>query len=126
LDELKKQLPALQKLEQLDNLKKLDNLHAQPTGALSLKEELEGFRKAIAGDVRQVVSEVQIAKEKIEAEKRKIMQDASLSDAEIKARLSFLEEKERELTKNFETVGRQIEGHDGDVMDKADLLSGEI
>ncbi|MEO1997870.1 MAG: hypothetical protein ABGZ17_21630, partial [Planctomycetaceae bacterium] len=45
----------------------------------------------------------------------------SLSDAEIRARLAFLDEQERELLKNFETVGRQIEQDgDGDVLDKAD------
>jgi hypothetical protein len=124
LDELRKQLPALQKLEQLDALKKLDTLSAQPAGPINLKEELEGFRKAIAGDVRQVVTDIQVAKEKIDAERRKILSDSSLSEAEIKARLSFLEEKERELTKNFETIGRTVEANDGDVMDKADLLSG--
>lgn len=124
LDELKKQLPALQKLEQLDNLKKLDGINTASTGAVpNLKEELEGFRKAIAGDVREVLNEVQAAKERIEAEKRKILADASLSEAEIRARLSFLDDKERELTKNFDTVGRRVEATDGDVQDKADLLS---
>ncbi|MBI3723179.1 hypothetical protein HY251_04375, partial [bacterium] len=56
-------------------------------------------------------------------EKRRILADRSLPEPEIKARLSFLDEKERELEKNFETIGRQIEKNDGDIMDKADLLS---
>ena len=40
--------------------------------------------------------------------------------------LAFLEEQEQQLLRNFETVGRRLEspqGDDGDVMDKADLLS---
>ena len=32
-------------------------------------------------------------------------------------------EQERELLKNFESVGRQVETDDGDVLDMADRLS---
>ena len=38
--------------------------------------------------------------------------------------MAFLEEQERELMKNFETVGQARSSPDGgDVMDKADLLA---
>jgi hypothetical protein len=121
LTELRNQLPALQKLEKLDQL----SHQAPPT--VDLKDQLDGLRKSIADDVRQATDEIkQVARDKILQEKRKILSDQSLTEAEMKLRVAFLEEKERELEKNFETVGHQVEGQDGDVMDKADLLSGEI
>jgi len=121
LTELRNQLPALQKLEKLD-------LGAAQTGAhIDFKNELEGFRKSISEDVKQAADEIkQVARDKILSEKRKILSDESLTEAEMKLRISFLEEKELELEKNFETIGHTVESQDGDVMDKADLLSGEI
>jgi len=122
LTELRGQLPALQKLDKLDQLQ---------TGAhqpgIDFKGELEGFRKSISEDVKAAADEIkQVARDKILAEKRKILADQNLSEAEMKLRIAFLEEKERELETNFESVGHKVEGQDGDVMDKADLLSGEI
>jgi hypothetical protein len=123
LESFKKQF--LDELKGLHKLDKLDLLEAAPKGgSIDMKAELAEMRKAITSDVRGVLSEMSVAKEKIEAEKRRILADANLSQSEIKARLAFLEEKERELEKNFETVGRTVERNDGDVMDKADLLSG--
>jgi hypothetical protein len=120
LTELRNQLPALQKLD------KLDSLGEGQTG-VNLKNELEGFRKSLADDVKAAADEIkQVARDKILQEKRKILSDQSLTEAEMKLRISFLEEKERELVTNFENVGHKVEGQDGDVMDKADLLSGEI
>ncbi len=120
LTELRNQLPALQKLD------KLDTLGEAQTG-VNLKTELEGFRKSLVEDVKQATDEIkQVARDRILQEKRKILSDQSLSEAEMKLRIAFLEEKEHELEKNFESVGRQVESSDGDVMDKADLLSGEI
>jgi hypothetical protein len=120
LTELRNQLPALQKLD------KLDTLGEARTG-VDIKSELEGFRKSLAEDVKQAADEIkQVARDKILQEKRKILSDQSLTEAEMKLRIAFLEEKEHELEKNFESVGRQVESTDGDVMDKADLLSGEI
>ena len=46
---------------------------------------------------------------------------AAADAAEQKLRAE--EEQERELIKNFESVGKQVEQEDGDVMDKADLLA---
>lgn len=123
LTELRNQLPALQKLDKLDQLQ----TGAHPAPGVDLKDQLEGFRKSIAEDVKAAADEIkQVARDKILAEKRKILADQNLTEAEMKLRIAFLEEKERELAKNFETVGHQVEGQDGDVMDKADLLSGEI
>lgn len=120
LTELRNQLPALQKLDKLDAM-------SSGTTGVDLKSELEGFRKSISEDVKQAADEIKaVARDKILQEKRKILSDQSLSEAEMKLRIAFLEEKERELEKNFESVGHKVEGQDGDVMDKADLLSGEI
>ena len=115
LNELKRQIPGLEKLEKLEI--------GQAKESVDLKAELENVRKAIASDMREVVGDIKVAREKIEAEKRRILSDASLSQHEIKARIAFLEEKERELGKIFESVGRTVEMSDGDVQDKADLLA---
>lgn len=84
---------------------------------------LEQVRKAISTDVQAVVGELKLLRDRIESEKGRIKLDPKLSDADVKARLAFLEEQERALLKNFETIGRQHRAEDGDVMDKADLLS---
>jgi hypothetical protein len=111
MDELKSKLPAA----------------LQGINSDGLKTELEGFRKSIADDVKAAADEIkQVARDKILSEKRRILADQNLTEAEMKLRIAFLEEKERELEKNFDTIGQKIEGADGDVMDKADLLSGEI
>jgi hypothetical protein len=119
MNELKAQLPALQKLDKLDNLQQ-----GQTGVGVDLKAELESFRKNVAADVKEAADDIKkIAKDKINAEKLRIMQDNNLSEAEMKARLAFLDAQERAINQNFETVGRQVESADGDVMDKADLLS---
>lgn len=78
----------------------------------------------LSADVRELVTEVKLMRDRFDNERGRIKRDETLSDGEVKARLAFLEEKERELLKNFETVGKQVEQDDGDVMDKADLLAG--
>lgn len=116
LDELRAQLPALQKLDKLDSL---------PTGAnnVDLKTELASLRKGIADEMKTAADELkQIARDKIASEKRRILSDQSLSEADMKARLSFLDEQERTLVRNFETVGRKEEG-DGGAVANADLLA---
>ncbi len=86
---------------------------------------IESMRQAISQDLQAVVGEFKLLRDRFETAKGRVREDPTLSDAEVKARLAFLDEQERELLKNFETVGRRIEqqGEDGDVMDKADLLS---
>ena len=82
------------------------------------------MRAAISQDMQELVGELKLVRERFASVKGRIKEDSSLSQAEVKARLAFLEEQERELLKNFETVGRQVESDDdGDVMDMADLLS---
>jgi hypothetical protein len=86
---------------------------------------VEQMRQAISQDVQQLVGEFKLLRDRFESAKGRVREDPTLSQAEVKARLAFLEEQERQLLKNFETVGRRIESDekDGDVMDKADLLS---
>lgn len=86
---------------------------------------IESMRQAISQDVQALVGEFKLLRDRFETAKGRVREDPTLSDAEVKARLAFLDEQERELLKNFETVGRRVEqqGEDGDVMDKADLLS---
>lgn len=86
--------------------------------------DLEAVRAAISQDMQELVGELKLVRERFASVKGRIKEDSNLSQAEVKARLAFLEEQERELLKNFETVGRQVESDDdGDVMDMADLLS---
>lgn len=84
---------------------------------------LEEVREAISKDMQELVGELKLVRDRFASVKGRIQDDPSLSEAEVKARLAFLEEQERELLKNFETVGKQVEHDDGDVMDKADLLA---
>ncbi len=83
----------------------------------------EGITSAITDDVKELVSELKSLRGRFATVKGRVSTDNSLSAAEIKARLAFLDEQERELLKNFESVGKQIESDDGDVMDMADMLS---
>lgn len=86
-------------------------------------ERLDEVRAAISEDMQELVGELKLVRERFSAVKGRIKEDSNLSDAEVKARLAFLDEQERELIKNFQSVGRQVESEGGDVMDKADLLA---
>lgn len=105
----------------LDELRtRLSEEQQSPSGST----DLEAVRAAISQDMQELVGELKLVRERFASVKGRIKEDSSLSQAEVKARLAFLEEQERELLKNFETVGRQVESDDdGDVMDMADLLS---
>lgn len=86
---------------------------------------IEQMRAAISSDVQALVGEFKLLRDRVQQAKGRVQQDPTLSDAEVKARLAYLDEQERQLLKNFETVGRRVEQdqEDGDVMGKADLLS---
>jgi hypothetical protein len=60
-----------------------------------------------------MLSSLQVARAKLHEEKERVQQDTSLSDAEIRARLTFLDEKESELEKNFREVGKKKSGDTG-------------
>ena len=83
------------------------------------------MRAAISSDVQALVGEFKLLRDRFQSAKGRVREDPTLSDAEVKARLAFLDEQEQQLLKNFETVGRRVEQdhEDGDVMGKADLLS---
>lgn len=114
----------------LDRFKEqvLAELRAQLSGVQANAEsatssQLEDVRSAISNDMQELVGELKLVRDRFASVRGRIQEDESLSDAEIRARMAFLEEQERELMKNFETVGREVESDGGDVMDKADLLA---
>lgn len=88
-------------------------------------DDLERVREAITSDVRQLVGEMKLLRERFESARGEVRHDPRLSDVEMRARLAFLEEQEQALLKNFESLGKRVEQEqaDGDVMGKADLLS---
>jgi hypothetical protein len=91
----------------------------------SLSEELGVLRTSLAGDVRDMLANLKVARAKLHEEKERILVDATLSDAEVRARLAYLDEKEQELEKNFSELGRKKSGSPvgGSVVANADLLS---
>ncbi len=114
----------------LDRFKEqvLAELRAQLSGVQANTEsatssQLEDVRSAISNDMQELVGELKLVRDRFATVRGRVKENESLSDAEIRARMAFLEEQERELLKNFETVGREVESDDGDVMDKADLLA---
>jgi hypothetical protein len=91
-----------------------------------LSRELGGLRASLAGDVRDMLAGLKVAKLKLNEEKERVLVDTTLSDAEVRARLAFLDEQERELEKNFSEIGRKRSGSPvaGNVVANADLLAG--
>ncbi len=85
---------------------------------------LDAMREVLSQDVKSLVGEMKLLRDRFDSVRGQVQQDPTLSDTEIKARLAFLAEQEQSLLRNFETVGRRSEIDDGDVMDKADLLAG--
>ena len=105
----------------LEEMRSQMSVPAQVTDA----EELRLAREAFNSDLKELVGEFKQLRGRFDSVKGQVKADPTLSQAEVKARIAFLEEQERNLLKNFETVGReQVSEGDGDVMDKADLLSG--
>lgn len=91
---------------------------------LSLREDLGALRASLAGDVKGMLENLKVARNRLREEKERILIDATLSEAEIKARLAVLDEQERELEKNFSEIGRKRAASGaGSVAEKADLLS---
>jgi hypothetical protein len=97
-----------------------------PNDGLDMKHELSELRQVIAADMKGMLQNLKVAKLKLKEEKERVLVDESLSEAEIRARLAFLDEKERELEKNFSEIGRKTrpsETATKSVVEKADLLS---
>jgi hypothetical protein len=91
----------------------------------SMREDMGQLRASLAGDVRGMLENLKVARAKLRDEKERVLVDATLSDAEIKARLASLDAEERELEKNFSEIGRKrsVSSTSGGVAEKADLLS---
>ncbi len=92
----------------------------------ALARDLAALRTSLAGDVRDLLAGLKVARLKLTEEKERILVDTTLSDAEVRARLAFLEEQERELEKNFSEIGRKKSASPvaGGVVANADLLAG--
>jgi len=99
---------------------------AAPGPAAATAAGVDELKAAIA-DVKDALKNLKVVKLKLREEKERVVLDATLSEAEIRARLAFLEEKERELEKNFAEIGRKSGRKDvaqgASVVEKADLLS---
>ncbi len=89
-----------------------------------LKGALAGLRKDLAGDMEHMLKGLRVAKLKLQGERERLLVDQNLSKEDVKARLAVLEDYERNLEKNFERLGSQVQGaDDGTIADRADLLS---
>ena len=92
----------------------------------SLKAELASLRSSLAGDMRDLFQHLKVAKLRLHEEKERVLVDSSLTEGELKARLAFLDEQEREIEKNFSEIGRKSEAARSgasSLAEKADLLS---
>lgn len=94
----------------------------------TLIDKISQLRESFVGDVENLLTSVEKAKEKIREEKSKILEDDALSGMEIRARLKFLEEKEAEISKNFDRLGVKSSNQEQPpqgkgLMEKADILS---
>lgn len=91
-----------------------------------ISEQIGSIRDELQAGVKGVMDSIEVVQSRLSAEKARIVENrGKLSDAEVRARLAFIEESERTLKKNFEKIGQEItsEGEDQSVMDNADLLS---
>ncbi len=93
-------------------------------GNIGAKDDLTHLKEGIVGDVKEMFDNLKVAKLRLDEEKRRIVGDASLSQAEIRARMAFLEQQERDLRANFSKLGHETSTQNGDdILGKADLLS---
>lgn len=90
-----------------------------------LGEKIGAVQEELRAGVKGVLESLEAMQSRLSVEKQKIVSNPNLSKAEIRARIAFIEETERNIQTNFEKVGHEIEGTggQGDVMNQADLLS---
>src|SRR5262245_40068616 len=88
-----------------------------------IKSELGQLHDSVLGGVRELLDKVRV---RLREEKARVVEDRTLTDAEVRARLAFLEEKERELDANFERLGHEAESAAGpsQLAHNAELLGG--
>ena len=88
-----------------------------------IKSELGQLHDSVLGGVRELLDKVRV---RLREEKARVAEDRTLTDAEVRARLAFLEEKERELDANFERLGHEAEPDAGpsQLAHNAELLGG--
>lgn len=90
-----------------------------------LGEKIGAVQEELRAGVKGVLESLEAMQSRLSVEKQRIVSNPNLSKAEIRARIAFIEETERNIQTNFEKVGHEIEGAGGqsDVMNQADLLS---
>jgi hypothetical protein len=109
----------------------LKALFGEHMGAVQeeLKSSMLGMRGMMDGVVDGMKDGLTDLKKQLEqklvAQRAAISSNPNLSDAEIRARLAFIEETERTLRTNFDRLGHVVEGEDvsSDVLGNADLLA---
>jgi hypothetical protein len=92
----------------------------------AVKEQLGAVQSELREGVQGLRDGLADVKGRLSAQRQRVTDDHSLSDAEIRARLAMIEETEREVAANFETIGHEVtndEDGQSDVLDNADLLS---
>lgn len=135
LQNVQKDLPARESVspeqltQQLEAFKSsiLHEIRAALPGDLvsgqEIKAELGHLHESVVGGVGELLERVRI---RLREERARVAEDRTLSDAEVRARLAFLEEKERELDSNFERLGHEAEPASGpsQLTRNAELLGG--
>lgn len=99
------------------------SLPADLMGGDQMRAELRELQESVVGGMRDLLEKVRF---RLREERMRVVEDQTLGEAEMRARLRFLEEKERELDANFERLGR--EGDSGpepsQLIRHAELLGG--
>ena len=96
--------------------------------AAEMKQAMSTMAQELAGSLRDQMAELSQQRQAVVAERREIMSSGKMDDAEMRARLAMLANKEAELKTNLDeidrTIGHKTEGG-GDAAAIADLL-GDI
>jgi len=124
--DLQKSLEAF-KASIMEEIKRSLPAEAQPVSQQqSMQKEFGEVREELRSGVKDVLASLEKMKSQISVGAGSDRGTTRLSDAEVKARLAFLEETEQRLKSNFKSIGQEIGAEDdgpSNVMDNADLLS---
>lgn len=93
--------------------------------AEQMRGELAELKAALVGDMQNLIGNLKVAKLRLAEERERVLVDQSLTEADIRARLAFLDEQGSRLEKNFERLGRAhgSTSRPGDLLGNVDLLS---
>jgi hypothetical protein len=90
-----------------------------------LGQQIGAVQEELRAGVKGVLESLEAVQGRLSQEKAKIVSNPNLSRAEIRARLAFIEETERNIKTNFDRIGHVIESESdqSDVLGHADLLA---